>query len=105
MVMTMIKKEFEQWYLSRFEGDIFWSLKDDCYIPIKAHYMWIAWQEQYKKIYDIQTKLDIKDDALCALNLALDHAVEENRQLKESRENTVKMLQSVLGLLDKCLHL
>jgi ribosomal protein S6 len=61
--------------------------------------------ECQKKIVELQTKLDIKDDALCALNLALDHAVEENRQLKDSRDNTVKMLKSVLSILDTKLHL
>lgn len=57
------------------------------------------------KIDELQTKLDIKDDAMCALNLALDHAIEENRRLKESQENTVKMLKAVLSILDTKLHL
>jgi len=39
------------------------------------------------------------------LQLALDHANEENRRLKESQENTVKMLKVVMSMLDKKMHL
>ena len=66
--------------ICHFEGDIFWSLKHDCYVPIKAHYMWIAWQEQQKKINDIEA---------------------ENAALKRNQENSVKMFKELLIMLDK----
>jgi hypothetical protein len=67
--------------------------------------MMMICDEGLEKIEELQTKLDIKDDALCALNLALDHAIEENRRLKEAQENTVKMLKAVLSILDRKFHL
>lgn len=37
---------------------------------------------------------------IAQLQLALDHAIAENRRLKEAQENTVKMLKTVLEMLD-----
>ena len=90
------KEEFEKWYLSRFEGDIFWSLKHDCYVPIKAHYMWIAWQEMIErkqkvidamveKIYELALKLDIKDDAMRGYELVIE--AYEKERLKYAKDS------------------
>ena len=59
--------------------------------------------------YTVMTMIYEYDDdnilKIAQLQLALDHAIEENRRLKESQENTVKMLKVVLGMLDKKMHL
>ena len=54
--------------------------------------------------YTVMTMIYEYDDdnilKIAQLQLALDHAIEENRRLKESQENTVKMLKTVLQMLD-----
>jgi hypothetical protein len=63
----MNSREFEKWYASSFEGDMFWSKKDDCYVPIKAHYMWLAWQEQQKKIDALEATLKKQNESIATL--------------------------------------
>lgn len=59
--------------------------------------------------YTVMTMIYEYDDdnilKIAQLQLALDHAIEENRRLKESQENTVKMLKVVMSMLDKKMHL
>ena len=54
--------------------------------------------------YTVMTMIYEHDDdnilKIAQLQLALDHAIAENRRLKESQENTVKMLKTVLEMLD-----
>ena len=54
--------------------------------------------------YTVMTMIYEYDDdnilKIAQLQLALDHAIAENRRLKESQENTVKMLKTVLEMLD-----
>lgn len=46
--------------------------------------MWQAWQEQQKKIDDLQLKLDIKDDAIRGCHLVIE---ELKSRLKLHKEN------------------
>lgn len=54
--------------------------------------------------YTVMTMIYEHDDdnilKIAQLQLALDHAIAENRRLKEPQENTVKMLKTVLEMLD-----
>ena len=54
------REEFEEWV-----GNTSWT-------PYQKSIMFLAWQEQQKKIDDLQLKLAIKNDMITALNLTID---------------------------------
>jgi hypothetical protein len=83
------REEFEKWYTSNFEGDMFWSKKDDCYIPIKAHYMWLAWQHQQEKIDELQMAFN----DCCIRKLSAEQHIERQQNKIDELEDKIEGLK------------
>jgi hypothetical protein len=82
-------KDFEEWYAEHFEGDMFWSKKDDCYIPIKAHYMWMSWKEQQKKIDEGHRKIESQYNMIKSIQ-AYGEAMQKKIDLLEDKIEGLK---------------
>lgn len=70
------REEFEKWCKENTDLQNYYIDPSGQYANDHVLYAYEAWQEQQKKIDELQLKLDIKDDAMSGYRLVIKHLQE-----------------------------
>jgi len=86
------EEHFKDYYLSK-------DKKTDKYVSYHMRLAWEAWQEQQKKIDDLQLKIDIKDDMITAYKLVID----ELTKTVAEQDKEIDMLHEKIDIIYKAI--